>query len=393
MPELMRMADEIGPERILHLYDPAAGMKAVVVVDTTVFGRAAGGTRMLPDITTEEIVWLARAMTYKYATFGFPAGGAKAGIWAAPGIHGEPRDAILRAFGNAVKPLFAAGVVGLGADMGTDARDTAIFREAAGLPSRGSSLAREEKDGEPIEHHATGYGVVVAAEAACEFAGMALEGATVAIEGFGKVGGGVARYMAEAGARVVAISNIDGAIYNNEEGLDVQKLLEARKKSGDRAVQEYEAAQHIDRAAIYSLPVDILVPGARPYVIEKNNVSQVRAKVISSIANIPITDEAEEMLFQRGIYSVPDFISNIGGVVLGVVSAVGGTADDVFKSLRELVRPVTLEILASARKEGMSPRTLAVRRVRDKVLKARTEKKAEISDAERLELYRQRLKI
>ena len=392
MPELMKAADEIGPERIFHIYDPAVGMKAVVVIDTTVYGRAAGGIRMLPDITTEEITWLARAMTYKYTIFDIPTGGAKAGIWADPSIHGTPREAIFRVFGKAVKPLFTAGVVGLGADMGTDARDTAIMREEAGLPSRGTSLARQEKDGEPIEHHATGYGVVVAAKAACEFTGMELKGATVAIEGFGKVGGGAARYMAEAGAKVVAISTINGTAYN-EDGLDIKKILGDRKKSGDKAVEEYKAAQHIDSGAIYFLPVDILVPGARPYVIDRNNVSRVQAKVISSIANIPITDEAEEILFRRGIYSVPDFISNIGGVVLGVVSAVGGTADDVFKALRELVGPVTHDILADAHKEGINPRSLAVMRTKEKVLKIRTEKKTALSDDERLKLYRQRLKI
>lgn len=392
MAELMEAVDEIGPERVFHAYDPATGMKAVVVIDTTVFGRAAGGTRMLPDISTEEIAWLARAMTYKYAMFDFPTGGAKAGIWADPNLRGEKREAILRAFGKAVQPLFAAGVVGLGADMGTDALDTAIFREAAGLPPRGPSLARQEKDGEPIENHATGYGVVVAARAACESAGIELKGATVAIEGFGKVGGGAARYMAEEGARVVALSCVDGAVYD-ENGLDVGKLLEDRKRSGDRTIQECPAGRHIDRSELYFLPVDILVPGARPYVINKHNVGRVQARVISSIANIPVTDEAEEALFQRGICSVPDFVSNIGGVILGVVGAVGGTADDVFKGLRNLVAPVTTRILADARKEGVNPRSLAVRRIRERALKARTETQPAIPEDQRMEMYRRRLGI
>jgi len=347
---------------------------------------------MLPDITAGEIVWLARAMTYKYGIFGFPTGGAKAGIWADPNLRGAQREAVLRAFGKAVQPLFNAGVVGLGADMGTNAADVTAIYEGAGYPPRGAGLAEQEKDGEPIDNRVTGYGVVVAAEAACEFAGMELQGATVAVEGFGKVGGGVARYMAEVGAKVVAISTINGTAYN-EGGLDIKKLLEARKKSGDSAVQDYKGAQHIDRGEIYFLPVDILVPGARPYVIDQNNVGRVQAKVISSIANIPITDEAEEILFQRGIYSVPDFISNIGGVMLGVVGAVGGTADDVFKSLRELVSPLASEILADARKEGISPRSLAVNRVKEKVLRARREKRAALSGDERLNIIRERLKM
>jgi len=391
MSEWMKIVDELGPEKIVHVYDPAVGMKAVVVVDTASLAGSAGGTRMLPDITTEEIFRLARAMTHKFAILDIPIGGAKAGIWADPITSGAPREAILRAFGNAIKPLLTAGVT-LGADMGTDARDVATIYEGAGIPSGSTGLARQEKDGEPLEDHATGYGVVVAAKAACDFAGMKLKGATIAIEGFGKVGGGVARYMTEAGAKVVAISTIHGTAYNRE-GLDIKKLLEARKSSGDKAVEEYENAQHIDREAVYFLPVDILVPGARPYVIDKNNASQVQAKVISSIANIPITDEAQEILFKRGIYSVPDFISNAGGVVLGVVDVLGGTADNVFKALRELLDPLTHNILADARKEGINPRSLAVRRTREKVLKARTEKEPAPSFEELLKLGRQRLKI
>jgi glutamate dehydrogenase (NAD(P)+) len=387
MPDIMR-PDEIGPERILHVYDPATGMKGVVVIDTTVYGRATGGTRMLPDVTTAEIAGLARAMTYKYGQFGFPSGGAKAGIWADPTWDAAARTATLRAFGRALKPLFDAGAVGLGADMGTDALDTAVFREAAGMPSRGPSLALEEKDGEPLENHATGYGVVVAIRAACDCAGVDIKGATVAIEGFGKVGGGVARYLAGDGARVAAISNINGAIYN-PEGLDIARLLDARLASGDGALQAYEAAQHIDREDLFTLPVDILVPGARTYVINGANADRVRAKIIASIANIPVTDEAEETLFRHGVCSVPDFISNVGGVVLGVVGAVGGTADDVFSSLERLVDPATRDILADSRREGRNPRDIATSRIRAKVLRARQNPPPPLPESERLGAYRQ----
>jgi glutamate dehydrogenase/leucine dehydrogenase len=391
MSERVKLTDELGPEKILHVYDPITGMKGVVVVDTTSLGGSAGGTRMLPDITTEEIFQLARAMTHKFAILDIPIGGAKSGLWADPSISGISREAILEAFGKSIKPVLAEGVT-VGPDMGTDAEDVATIYKGAGVPSRYSGLALQEKDGEPLEDHATGYGVVVAAKAACEFAGMELKGATVAIEGFGKVGGGVARYMADEGAKVVAISTIYGTAYN-KKGLDIKKLLAERKKSGDKAVQEYKDAKHIGREDIYFLSVDILVPGARPYVIGKNNAKRVKAKVISSIANIPITDEAEEILFRRGVYSVPDFISNAGGVVLGIVDVLQGTADDVFKALRELLGPLTRDILTDARKEGINPRSLAVRRTKEKVLKTREGKEAPPSFDEVLRIARQRLKM
>lgn len=370
MPEWMKMANGLGPEKIVHLYDPETGMKGVVVIDCTALGTtAAGGIRMLPDITTEEIFQLARAMTYKFGTLGVPIGGAKSGIWADPGIRGEERKSLMRSFGRAVKALIPAGLA-FGADIGTEAEDLDLVFEGAGLPAQGTGLMAAKKDGEPIENHVTGYGVVVAAETACEFAGIDIKGATVAIEGFGKVGGGVARYIAEAGAKVVAISTIDGMILN-EDGLDVALLLEKRKKAGDKAILAYEKAEHLAREKIFSLPVDILVPGARPYVIDGKNVREVRARVLSSIANIPITGEAEEALFQKGVLVVPDFVSNSGGTLLGIVDFLGGTAEHAFAACKELIGSNTRALLADARKEGVHPRRLATRRVEEKIAQAR----------------------
>lgn len=370
MPEWMKMTDELGPEKIVHVHDPQTGMKGVVVIDCTALGTTAGGgIRMLPDITTQEIAGLARAMTYKLGTAGVPVGGAKSGIWADPGIRGEQRKNIMRAFGRAVKSLIQEGLV-FGADIGTEAGDLAYVFEGAGLTVQGTGLMAEEKDGEPLENHVTGYGVVVAASAASEMAGIDVQGATVAIEGFGKVGGGVARYITEAGARVVAISTVEGMIYD-ENGLDVRSLLETRGKSGDKAIQEYAGAEHLAKEKIFSLPVDILIPGARPHVIDKTNVKKVKAKIISSIANIPITDEAEEVLFQEGVLVVPDFISNAGGTALGIVDFIGGTPENAFDLAEELIGSNTRIILADARKERINPRRLATRRVEEKISAAR----------------------
>ena len=122
--------DEIGPELIIHVYDPSTGMKGVVVIDTTVYGPAAGGIRMLPDITTSEIVNLARVMTYKFAIFNLPVGGAKGGIWADP--QAENREQILAAYARAIAPLLKAGVYIPGADMGTSDKDVQLICEVAG---------------------------------------------------------------------------------------------------------------------------------------------------------------------------------------------------------------------------------------------------------------------
>ncbi|MBU2548090.1 MAG: Glu/Leu/Phe/Val dehydrogenase, partial [Proteobacteria bacterium] len=133
MTAWMKTLDIFGPERILHIYDPITDLKAVVVIDGTSLGGATGGgIRMLPDLTTDEVRGLARAMTYKFSTLDIPIGGAKSGIWAEPGLKGERREALMRAFGRAIAPLLSAGL-NIGPDIGTDSRDLAFIHDGAGL--------------------------------------------------------------------------------------------------------------------------------------------------------------------------------------------------------------------------------------------------------------------
>jgi glutamate dehydrogenase/leucine dehydrogenase len=368
VPDWLDLTDELGPEKVVHVYDPATGMKGVVVIDNMPMGLAGGGVRMMPDITSTEIFGLARAMTYKFAALDVPFGGAKSGIWADPGMRGTQREAICEAFGRAIKPLLDAGLA-IGPDIGTDGRDVELFYRGAHHPHNRTGLGAVEVDGEPLENLATGYGVVVSAEAACEVAGLPVAGTSAAVEGFGKAGSSTARYLAEAGFELHAVSTIKGALYH-PQGLEVAKLLALRKRYGDDLVAHYEGAQRLASAAIYSLPVDILVPGARPYVIDETNAAQIQAKIICSIANIPVTEQAERILLQRGILPVPDFISNAGGVVVVLTDWLGGSPDDVFVTLRNLLRPLTRQILTDAHHRGLSPMQLAVDRATQKVLAA-----------------------
>jgi len=369
MPVWMNMTDQLGPEKLLHVYDPMTGMKGVVVVDTSSTMGVSGCLRLLPYFTTDDIFRFARATSYKFAFLDLPIGGAKAGIWAEPEIHGPQRKELFASFGNAIKALLCSGVT-LAADMGTDRDDIAVLYETACTTKRSTGLSTQVVDGEPLEDHAGGYGVVVAAVAACQAAGLNIKDARVAIEGFGKMGGTVARYISESGAKVVAISTINGAAYN-KDGLDVMTMLQARKVAGDKAITECRQAKHIKPKDLYGLKVDILIPGARPYVITKKNAKSIKARAVACAADLPITDEAEEILFKRGIISVPDFISNAGGMVFDVVDAVGGSSDDVFRVLRDYYGPQISQLLTESKQQKINPRTLAVRKAAEKILAAR----------------------
>jgi len=347
--------DDLGPSLILHWYSAEIKCRGVVVVDTTINGKSAGGTRMLPDISTNEIFSLAREMTLKYATMGRPRGGGKAGIWADPvNMPISKRERIMRAYGKAIRPLAQTGIFFAGADMGTSHTDLVWVREETGVTTPLPKFWLEEKDGESLDYHFTGYGVVAAAHAASDFMGMDISRSTIAIEGFGKVGSGVARYGAQLGAKVVAVSTIRGAIYN-EKGLDVKKLIELRKKFGDDLVLKYEGAKAIQKEDLFFLPVDILVPGSRPWVIHEKNVEKVKAKLISSGANIPITEEAEERLFQKKITILPAFISNSGGALSSQLGALNVTGDQAFKGIKKIISENVLEVLKAASKEKVSP--------------------------------------
>ncbi len=385
------LLDDIGPQSITHFYDPILNFKAVLVIDTYVYPSAIGGVRMLPDITTEEIIGLARAMTYKTAIFNFPLSGAKAGIWSDPKQKGAKRKAILTAFGKQLKPFLTQNRYVAGPDMGTYAEDFQTIYKAAGLSYVVGDLFQKQKDGEPLENHLTGYGVVISAQAACRHVDTPFKNATIAIEGFGKVGVGIARYADKAGAKIVAVSTTQGAIYN-KNGLNVDRLFENRRKLGGKLVEEYEDAQKMAKEDLFHLPVDILVLGARPHVINENNVNSVRAKVIANAANNPITSIAEETLFKKGIVVPPDFVSNAGGIIGGIVSILRGSEKQAFESVKNLIETTTEEILRTAKDEKINPKKLAINRTTKNILEMRSRKKS-LSMESILEIMRKLLNL
>ncbi len=363
--------DEIGPEIVTHVYDPLTRMRGAVVIDTLAYGSSGGGLRMLPNVATEEIARLARVMTYKFAALKLPFGGAKSGIWHDP--RAPDREEIVAAFGRTISHLIAQGLYFVGADMGTDTSDVMeIYRIAGVSEGAPSGFGLKIREGMPLEDHFTGFGVVVAAKTACEFADVQIGGASVALEGFGKVGGGVARYIDREGAKLVAISTVEGAIYNSR-GLDVEKLLDVRKRHGDKVVLKYKDAKAIKQAELFTLPVDILVPGARPDVINESNAHKIKAKVVAEAANIPITSRAEEILFNRGIIAAPDFIANSGGVISELVDRMSegkSTEEQAFTNIEKTISSTLKEVISSALREKTNPRAMATKIAKKTVMTA-----------------------
>jgi glutamate dehydrogenase (NAD(P)+) len=336
--------------RVLEFRDEAAGLDAVVVVDHDLFPVAAGGTRMLPDVDVDEVARLARAMTWKFASCRVRYAGAKAGIR----FDGGDREAVMTAYRRALEPLQDSFLTG--PDMGTYPSDF-VGASAEELP-----LWAKEHEGLGMDDLATGYGVKGAAEAALAQLGRSLAGATVAIEGFGKVGAGTARACAHAGARIVAVSTVHGLLADRG-GLDVGLLLELRAEHGDRFV-EHGPVRVRPREELFVLEVDVLVPGARPDSVPLPVAESLRCAVVVPGANIPYGPGAVETLHARGVVAVPDFISNSGGVHLYESVAQDEEPAGALVRIEALVHETVTRTLVDAGAKEIPPYAAALRDVR-----------------------------
>lgn len=349
--------DEIGPVRIEELYFPRLGFRAIVVVDSVALGPAIGGVRVSPYVTVDEVVRLARTMTFKNSIAGLSYGGGKAAILVDP--RAQRLEEYFRAFARRIKDLDEYIP---GPDMGSNEDSMAwIYDEtgrAVGLP--------EELGGLPLDKlGATGYGLSECAETAVAFANLSLQGLRVAIQGFGSVGKATARFLSEKGAVIVAVSDTKGTIYN-PEGLSVNELIDVKISTG--SVINYPKGTRLLSEELFSVDCEILIPAANPDVIHKDNVEFIKARLILEGANIPVTPDAEEILYKKGILVVPDFVANAGGVIMAAMEYEGRTAQEAFKKISEKIKKNTALILERSKSGHISPRKAAITIARERVL-------------------------
>jgi glutamate dehydrogenase/leucine dehydrogenase len=345
--DLFRFADEFGPAKIVHIHEPGAGLRAVVVIDNTACGPAMGGVRMAPDVSAEEAVRLARAMTMKNALAGIPYGGGKAVIFADPAIDDTRKERLMRAFAGAIRD-FTDYIPG--PDMGTNEQCMAWVHDeigrAIGLPAAIGGIPLDEIG-------ATGFGVAAAAEVASRYCQLNLSGARVVVQGFGAVGTHAAKLLGEKGARLVGVADISGALHD-DDGIDIASLIAHVRGGG--VVKEFANGATLPRDAVIDIASDIFIPAARPDVLTADNVDRLKTRLIVQGANIPISDEAEATLHRRGVLSVPDFVANAGGIICGAVEYQGGTQDQALQRIDQSIRANTEAVLERSAEEGITPR-------------------------------------
>ena len=361
MNDVFSLADELGPLKVIHVHEPGIGLKGVLVVDNVAYGPSIGGVRMASDVTTEECARLARAMTFKNAAAGLRHGGGKSVLLGDPKMPKAQKETLIRGFCCALREVEQYI---FGPDMGTDEECMGWVKDeidrAVGLP--------RELGGIPLDEiGATGYGLSHAVNVASEYCQIDIDGARFVVQGFGAVGKHAARFLSEAGAILVGVSDSAGAI-QNPDGFDVDALI-ALKAAG-KSVTDYDGVEKLDGDRIIDIECDIWIPAARPDVIHEGNVERLNTKLVAQGANIPITYAAEKMLHDKGILNLPDFIANAGGVICAAVEYQGAGETAALAAIEEKLRRNTREVLEASQREQILPRDAALNMARKRVEQA-----------------------
>jgi glutamate dehydrogenase (NAD(P)+) len=338
------------------------------VIHNTARGAGKGGIRFDPSVTAEDVRALAAWMTWKCAVVDVPFGGAKGGILCDPSqMSRNELERLTRRYTSRI-----IGTLGPDSDVPAPDVNTNDQTMAWILDTYSMHVGRFTPavvTGKPIalggsygRADATGRGCLVVIREALEHLGMPIPGATVAIQGFGKVGAAAARLLDEAGCKIVAISDVGGAIYN-PNGIDVRAAHEWVRRH--RLLNGFPGGEPIDNSELLSLDVEVLVPAAMENVITSDNARHVQARIVCEGANGPTTAAADDILESKGVFVIPDILANAGGVTVSYFEWVQNKAAYrwrealVNERLAEMMQRAFHEVLRMSSEKKLTMRTAA----------------------------------
>lgn len=356
--------DGFGPEKIIKVYNPKLDVKGILVLDNLSLGPGKGGIRMTETVNEEEVSRLARAMTWKNSLAELPFGGAKSGITVdSKKISKEKKKEIVEWFSKALKIVVPELYIA-GPDMYMAEEDMEIFAKANG-DMKSCTGKPKHLGGIPHELGSTGFGVHHATLTALKFINKDVKKMTVAIEGFGNVGVFAFKFLSEAGAKIVAVSDSKGMIYS-KNGINFNELEKVKQESG--SVVNYKNCEKKDSEKIIEVDADILITAAIPYLIKPDDINKLKFKLIVEGSNIPMSEETERILYKKGVLVIPDIIANAGGVISSYVEYKGGTEKEMFKLVEEKITKNVKHILELSKKEKTDTRDAALKIAKKGVL-------------------------
>ncbi len=281
-------------------------------------GPYKGGIRFHPSVDIDEVRALAALMTWKTSIVNIPFGGAKGGVTCDPKkLSPHELEKLSKSYMSKIDLVIGPYRDIPAPDMNTNAQVMAWMMSEYGKKHGhtlaivtgkpvplGGSLGREE---------ATGRGCVYIVKEACKDYGIDIQNSVSVVQGFGNVGSNAAKFMVEEGSKVIAVSDVQGGIFN-PKGIDIAALLKHRDEFG--TVISFPGCEKITNDELIELPCDILIPAALEGVIHSANADKIQAKIIVEAANAPTTIKADEILETKGIPVIPDIIANSGGVIV-----------------------------------------------------------------------------
>lgn len=334
-------------------------------------GPAKGGIRYHPDVDLDEVKALAMWMTWKSAVVNIPYGGAKGAVQC------NPKNMSLRELENMTRRFTWEIAMMIGPDRDIPAPDVYTNPQVMAWIMDTYSILKGYSvpgvvTGKPLElggslgrHEATGKGVFITAQEAANYLNIPIQGARVVIQGCGNVGGIAAQYFEKAGAKVVAISDSKGGIYN-PHALSVSSILDCKRKYFCVFSPGYKDGDEISNEELLQLECDILIPAALENQITEENAGKIKAKIIVEGANGPTTTEADEILYDRGIFVVPDILANAGGVTVSYFEWVQNlqellwSEEEVSERLTRILRRSFAEVLEIYQKKKVNMRIAAL---------------------------------
>ncbi|GAA3802770.1 Glu/Leu/Phe/Val family dehydrogenase [Cellulomonas soli] len=332
-------------------------------------GPGKGGLRYAPNVDIDEVRALAMWMTWKCAVVDVPYGGAKGGVTIDPRVHSAGElERVTRRYTSEIAPIIGPERDIMAPDIGTNEQtmawvmDTFSVNRGYTIPAvtTGKPLTIGGSLGRPT---ATSRGVVHTARAALADAGVGLEEVSAAVQGFGKVGAHAARFLHEAGTRVVAVSDEYGGLVH-PDGLDVPALM--RHVAATGSIRDFEGGTPIDNEALLGLDVDMLVPAAVEGVLDARTAGAVKARWVVEGANGPTTSDGDRVLADRGVVVVPDILANAGGVVVSYFEWVQAnqaywwTEQEIEERLEHRMLSSYASVAGMARSEGITLRDAAL---------------------------------
>ena len=281
-------------------------------------GPFKGGIRYHEEVDLDEVRSLAALMTWKTALVDIPYGGGKGGISVNPSTLSELElERLSRRFFRAINPIIGVNRDIPAPDVNTNPQIMAWFMDEYGMINGHTPGI---VTGKPIElggslgrNAATGKGTAIIARETANLLNMDLVGASVVIQGFGNVGSFAGRFLNEMGSKIIAVSDVNGGLYD-PEGLDITSLIDYNNKNG--TIKDFSQGDSVSNEDILNIECDFLIPAALGGVIHKMNVEKLNCRVIIEAANGPVTPPADDILFKKGVYVVPDILTNAGGVTV-----------------------------------------------------------------------------